>query len=283
MGTNKKITPSILYHYTSVGTLLKIVDINDNDKICLRATNAKYFNDPHEYSLAISLLKSSMISYEKEKSIENKISQNLKNKLLTTFSTMPGTPFILSLSENPDNLTMWRTYGVDGKGVSIGFDKDMLENYAKDENNTNTRLYECVYEKDKIFKGLLNYWSKIYNTISIIDDNGKNSIGFQSFRFLFDIVHFSFQFKRSEYNLEREWRLCKNESIEKNYRFIERDGIIIPFVEHYFPKSIIKKIIIGPCTNKILTKKSILTLLKSKEFQLDSKSIITSNVPYRKL
>jgi hypothetical protein len=95
-----------------------------------------------------------MISYEKEKSIENKISLNIKNRVLTRLSTMPGNPFILSLSENPDNLIMWRTYGFDGKGVAIGLDKKMLDDYSKDERNKNVNLHKCIYDKKLILKGL---------------------------------------------------------------------------------------------------------------------------------
>lgn len=281
MVIKKKRVPSILYHYTSVGTLLKIFENSETDKICLRATNAKFFNDPHEYNLAVSLLITSMISYEKEKSIENKISQNIKNRVLNRLSTMPGNPFILSLSENSDNLIMWRTYGFDGKGVAIGLDKKMLDDYSKDERNKNVNLHKCIYDKNLILNGLINYWGYYYDTITIKKD--ENSIGFDSFRFLFDVVDFSFQFKRSEYETEKEWRLCKNEMDDNNYKFIERDGVIIPFVEHYFPKEIIKKIIIGPCVNKQLIKDSIITFLKSRKFRLPTKSIIASKVPYRKI
>lgn len=51
----------ILYHYTSIETLLKIIDNTDDGKICLRATHAKFFNDPHEYEFSISLLKTSLM------------------------------------------------------------------------------------------------------------------------------------------------------------------------------------------------------------------------------
>ena len=57
---------NMLYHYTSISTLLKILDVKKNEKLCVWATHAKYFNDPYEYNLAISLLKRSMYKYEKK-------------------------------------------------------------------------------------------------------------------------------------------------------------------------------------------------------------------------
>ena len=73
---------NILYHYTSISTLLKILDNKENEKLCIWATHAKYFNDPYEYSLAISLLKRSMYRYEKENSIENGKSKNFNKKAI---------------------------------------------------------------------------------------------------------------------------------------------------------------------------------------------------------
>lgn len=277
--TNNSKNKKLLFHYTSVGTLLKIIDNGLNDRICLRATNARFFNDPYEYKFALSLLKSSMVKYEKEKSIKNKLSQKIENKLFDNLSLIAGNPFLLSLSEKSDELDMWRTYGVDGKGVSIGLDKDMLLEYSKDERNTNTRLYNCIYDKNKIIKGLIKYWEHLYDKIKV--NETSTSIG--SFNFVFNIIDFSFQFKREEYKSEKEWRLCKNELNSKNYKFIERDGVIIPFIEYYFPKEIIKKIIIGPCSNKQLTKESIVTLLNSREYKLPDNSVIISKVPYRRI
>ena len=48
----------LLYHYTSINSLLKILDISESDKmICLWATHAKYFNDPYEYKISNFFIK----------------------------------------------------------------------------------------------------------------------------------------------------------------------------------------------------------------------------------
>ena len=132
-----KKKPTILYHYTSVETLLKIIENSNTEKICFRATHARFFNDPYEYNLAISLLKQSLVKYEKNNSIENKKSSNFNKRFFTNLGLIFGDPFLFSLSENSDNLAMWRTYGVDVKGVAIGLDKKMLEEYSKVNNLCN--------------------------------------------------------------------------------------------------------------------------------------------------
>ena len=275
--TKKK--DDILFHYTSIGTLMKILDINDDKKICLRATHAKYFNDPFEYKLAVDMFKTSLVQYEKQNLIKDKKSQNFDKKSFASLGILAGYPYILSLSENADDLTMWRTYGADGKGVAIGFDKKMLNDYSEDRENINTRLIKCQYKKEAIIKGLIVYWDAIYNKINF---QGKR-ISTESFRLIFDLSNFCFSFKRNEYQNEKEWRLCKNDWDNKNIRFQERDGLIIPYIEYTFPKEIIKKIIIGPCLNKLLTRESILILLKSRKFQLTKESIAMSRVPYRRI
>lgn len=281
MKPKTKNDPKILYHYTSVGTLLKILDNSVDNKICFRATHAKFFNDPYEYKLAVLFLKQSMVKYEKENNIKNGQSSIFNKNSLERLGVASGDPFMLSLSENSDDLTMWRTYGADGKGVAIGIDREMLDNYSNDEKNTNTKLLPCQYNKTKIINRLTNDWKVLYSKVTFMDE-GK-SLGMSSFRFMFNLIAFSFSFKRSEYSSEKEWRLCKNEFDETKVKYREKNGLVIPFVEHYFEKEIIKKIIIGPCVNKKLTKESIEMLLKSRKYNLLQNSITISKVPYRQI
>lgn len=281
MNTKTKKDPKILYHYTTVGTLLNILDTIVHKKICFRATHAKFFNDPYEYKLAVEFLKQSMVKYEKENNIKNGQSSNFNKNSIARIGVASGDPFMLSLSENSDELTMWRTYGADGKGVAIGLDREMLDNYSNVDKNTNTVLLRCQYNKTDILNRLTKDWKDLYDKITF--KNGGKTIEMDSFRFMFNLVAFSFSFKRSEYNLEKEWRLCKNEFDETKVRYREKNGLVIPFVEHYFEKEIIKKIIIGPCVNKNLTKESIEMLLKSRKYNLPRNSITISKVPYRQI
>ena len=192
-----------------------------------------------------------------------------------------GDPFMLSFSENSDDLTMWRTYGADGKGVAIGIDREMLDSYSNNENNANTKLLPCQYNKTKSINRLTKDWKDLYSKVTFME--GGKRLSMSSFRFLFNLIAFSFSFKRNEYSSEKEWRLCKNEFDQTKIKYREKDGLVIPFVEHYLNKEIVKKIIIGPCVNKKLTKESIEMLLKSRKYNLQKNSIIISKVPYRQI
>lgn len=277
---NKLNKSEILYHYTSLETLLKIIDNKGNDKICLRATHAKFFNDPYEYDLAISMLKKSMIKYEREYSIKNRKSQHFKKGPFSSLGQLFGNPYILSLSKNSNDLTMWRTYGANGCGVAIGLDRNALVDYSNNTLNKNTRLLKCQYDEKYIINGLTGYWAKHYDKISIKE--GGKSISMESLDFIIDISNFCFSFKRTEYLSENEWRLCKNDWDDKNVKFRESSGLIIPYIEHHFSKEIIKKIIIGPCLDRF-SKESIVMLLKSRGFKIPEESVILSKVPYRKI
>jgi hypothetical protein len=269
----------ILYHYTSISTLLKILDSDPEQKICVWATHAKYFNDPYEYNLAISLLKRSLSRFEKENSKKGNKSEKLSKKAISSFGIIAGSPFILSLSENADDLTMWRTYGTNGEGVAIGFDKKELQLYAESQNITNTRLLKCEYRENAVLTGLTRYWSAVYDDINFVSGRTKIS----SLRLLFDISNFCFSFKKSEYKNEKEWRLCKNEMESKNIFFLEKGGVLIPYVKHIFPKEIIKRIIVGPCVNKKMTQESIDNFLRVRKFVADKGFLKMSKVPYRQI
>jgi hypothetical protein len=270
---------NLLYHYTSISTLLKILDVKEKENLIVYATHAKYFNDPYEYQLAISLLKRSMFRYENEHSIENRKSEKFDKKDVSTFGYIAGYPFILSLSENSDDLTMWRTYGSDGKGIAIGFDKKMLQDYSESKDVKNTKLLRCEYRENAVLKGLTKYWTAVYDGINF--NGGKTTLS--SFRLLFDITNFCFSFKKSAYKNEKEWRLCKNEMDSKQIDFLERGGIIIPYIKHLFPREIVKKIIVGPCVNKKMTQESIENFLRLRKYTLGKDSILMSKVPYRQV
>lgn len=277
---SKSDRSDLLYHYTSISTLLKILDISATAKlICFWATHAKYFNDPYEYNLAISLLKRSMYRYEVENSIQDKKSKDFNKKAVSGFGYLAGYPFILSFSENKDDLIMWRTYGSDGKGIAIGLDKKILQEYSESKEIINTRLLRCEYREDAILRGLTRYWTPVYDKIDFT--GGKTTLN--SFRLLFDISNFGFSFKKSEYKNEREWRLCKNEMKSENIFFLEKGGILIPYIKHFFPREIVKKIIVGPCVNKTITKESIENLLKARKYTFDKNFIQMSKVPYRQI
>lgn len=64
--------------------------------------------------------------------------------------------------------------------------------------------------------------------------------------------------------------------VESKYRV--QDGLIIPYIPVYFPKSILKQIWLGPCLEHERNKKILEEILKSKGFDTE---ILISKKPYR--
>jgi len=277
---------NLIFHYTSTEVLLKILSRGHEsltkedfkDKICLRATHIKFLNDPTEYELALSLLEKSLLNYEKENPSKTGVSQIFtKDNKSDLISLAPGEPFLFSLSEDSDNLSMWRSYGINGSGVSIGLDKKMLEDYSKMEPNT--LFAPCSYDFNKNISRLTTFWSSIYDKMPLFIQNGTIDGG-DFLKFLRILGH-CFSIKDNAYKEEREWRLCKNEAYKENIKYRIRSGLIIPYIEHFVSKDIIKNIVIGPCADKELSEKSILMALKTFGYDLKNISLTISKVPYR--
>ena len=86
--------PENLYHYTSIESLLSIIngiDIN-NEFVKFRSTHIAYLNDMTEGRLLQNALKKNGINEDAIKILE----------------ACKGYPFVMSLSENSDDLNMWR-------------------------------------------------------------------------------------------------------------------------------------------------------------------------------
>lgn len=269
----------LLYHYTSLDTFYKIIGSQEKDEIVFRATHARFMNDPFEYDLAFTFIEKAYREYEKI----NKIVTPFKNiKELFHSRDIFGEPFILSFSGQSDNLSMWRSYASNGKGIAIGLDKKMIHDYEKDAKNQNTKLLKCLYDEQLIINNLVNYLKDHYHDF-IEKDKQFISNGNGFFHTFYNFAMNSFQFKNKHYNIENEWRLCKNEAFDDNIHFIESNGIMKPFINHRFPKSIIKRITIGPCADQEKVKESICIFLKVNGFDLQRDTIIISDVPYREI
>lgn len=229
-------------------------------------------------------MKKPMIEYEKRNNInENSKSLYLfeRDDFFLNLRDFGGTPYLLSFSKYSDDLSMWRAYGKDRTGLSIGFDLNMLKKYCDENVNYNTSILKCVYEHDKIISELISYWNSEYKNIKI-NENDK-TIGFDDANLFFLIRDLCFRIKSNPYKNENEWRLCKNEFNEEKIKFHVKGNLIVPYVEHYFDKSIIKNIIIGPSSNSIQAEMALELFLKSFKYDNNKNFVERSKISYRSL
>lgn len=290
----KNTAPNILYHYTSMSTLQSILEHirkqekNKNNDIyfVLRGTHIDFLNDVTEFNLTIQLLSEALQKHENSlpKSKNKHIANKLNPDFWKNFTTLSGTtslPFITSFSENPDSLPMWNMYGHGGIGVAIGIEKIRLENLT---------WVKCTYDS-KLIKDILNKAAK--DIYEMFDTDGS-SLTFKGFPNTTELTIWFSLLKNFAFEYEQEWRLVKKYSkndINEKIRFQEKEGLLKPFVEHFLPKEILKEVIIGPCAEKEISKKSLELSLERCGYSINpddnSKKnfvkINISQIPFRRI
>ena len=241
----------ILYHYTSIDALVRIVGGIQNGKLFLRAGNAKNMNDPNDCYYFINML-------EKLKNIDkSKLDEIVKEK------DRYDSPYIVSLSSHKDDLHMWTCYGDNGKGVAIGFEN--LDNAASKffkEKKISTHIYECQYWNENDIKSNSNLSSIIAETTNF----GKE---FWTRKEISDISNI---IKHPCYKYEDESRIVITHGDKEpscGVSKISKDAIFMDV-----PLSQVKRIIVGPCADYDVIKKVFSQNFKDAEF-------IKSTIPYR--
>jgi hypothetical protein len=124
----------MLYHYTSGGGLLGIVDSE-----ALWATQAQYLNDGKELGLAYDIALSLLDEFESRNPSGTSALRTYLNNTRHSAHI-----FIGSFSEQGDELSQWRAYGRTGDSYSLGFDARALASAA---TQIGWRLVPCVYNR----------------------------------------------------------------------------------------------------------------------------------------
>ncbi len=120
----------ILYHYTTMNTFYNMIEHslcyeegNIHPKyITMWATHYAYQNDPTECQLFFEGLKIGVLDYTEKNNIELED----EDKKLIQHPQYSLNIFTISFSQKEDDLTMWRGYGQNGNGISLGFDFSKL-------------------------------------------------------------------------------------------------------------------------------------------------------------
>jgi len=289
--------PDILYHYTSQKGLLGILQTKK-----LWMTNILYLNDSSEYRHTIDLLKSEIEKRKKllpplkfEGLLSSKITpeDNINNRkhhildILKMFcetlidssgkDTFPQR-YVFSFSQKGNDLNQWRSYCPKEGGFSIGFDYQRLLSILRKSKGYN--IQKCEYdpvEKQKLINPLLD---RIHNSFE--SDKDISSSLEWSF-ILVEIISFSTFIKHESFIDEKEYRIIKSGINDDKVNHREGKSMIIPYIE-FSPmdennKLPIRRIIVGPTPHPELSELSVLSLLKSKEYE--GIEVEISDVPYR--
>lgn len=236
------------YHYTDIGALINgiIPEYAEQGKeVCMRATHAKFLNDPEEIKRGIDFLRE---VFEK----------NHKNdEFLSSISKYNGNSFLISFTQEKDSLPMWTTYANKSTGVAIGFER------LKSLSFTDLVL-KCWYDIGELSELIEQY-------IHL----GKKKVDPILYIFCLPQIY-----KDKAYEYEKEIRLI-GEFKDLPAKFREKNGYIIPYKEVFFAKEQIKSMTLGPCQNMDNAEYSLRQFLDSRGFE--HVEIKRSEIPYRNI
>ncbi|MCQ2351084.1 MAG: DUF2971 domain-containing protein [Paludibacteraceae bacterium] len=175
--------------------------------------------------------------------------------------------FISCGVDDCDNLTMWRLYGDDSKGVCLVFE---INDLAKDT----FIMHKVEYAKKHIGK----YYNEHLDIIKEMNDTGIK------FNELNKWKHF---FKASEYSIENEIRLLyvNNVVCNRNVTWVKTPdhSILNPVIDFHLKQEVfplrLKKIVVGSNCPEIDTNiRQIKEMLKINGFDRDNVEVVQSEI-----
>jgi hypothetical protein len=230
---------AVHFHYTSVDTLLKIVE---NRK--WRFTNVNYMNDGNEFHFGWNLIQT----------IEPRLAQIDPNETVVPF-------WVTCFSKDADSFSQWAMYGDSGSGVAIGIDTEIFGNGIvrlgrKDSGphpfTSNEVIYDETLQEELICSTL---------------EQNREQLDREDFitNLPLEVLQLPIRFKQRNFDSEKEVRCVQHfpvhqpetmddenleswRSFARNYlKYTWRNQKLIPFLEiPITPPNVIKRIVTGP-------------------------------------
>lgn len=258
-----------LYHYTSLASLFAILQ---NETI--RLTDYRFLNDTQELSYATHWLKALLQPMAENEfvqklltAIEN-IEQGKVERLKGIGEDLPYLQwnmcdlnyYILSLSQNYDDLAMWRMYAKNGCCIKFNSQKMYEFFYGFRDANLKNGVTNLIngkvnYHVRNELEDRIKLWCSLKNELMIYDD----------------ILRFCLLIKSPSFSFEHEYRIgipFEDQYLNKNCskEFFLSGTTIRPQLElKNFPiRDIVEEITISPFVTSELTKIGMQELLASK-------------------
>ncbi|WP_323971086.1 DUF2971 domain-containing protein [Aeromonas hydrophila] len=254
---------TVLYHFTRFDVLEKLLPNPETnaafrDKNILRCYHVSYMNDPSEGQRLLNFKKDEANDSELHvkatkgakslnKWFENKTVGNYFHQLdnAHVVSSLPASVFTASFTKRPDSLDLWRAYGNDGLGISIGFPvsgtkniylqqrpiidnsvnepiipinnntsvkSDKIDNISGGEDDTEARYYNVAYDDDSVAETIIAFvplLERLEMLLCVIDDDDEKWTKIARKHITESLLHILYLFKDEEYASEKEVRAIK--------------------------------------------------------------------------
>ena len=294
----------LMYHYTSLSTFQCLLDnISNNHEFIFHASSIYSMNDSQEFIHGYNVVLDWLKKYEEEQGIkENRLSEiwdnYLENHTKEEFNSLfieklykeEHIPYVIAFSKKGDSLPLWSMYGVDGKGVSLGF----RENFLRIERNKSIKdckveleskigvldvMYQNAPNLDELLNNALEWLYKKY-----LEEANKNErehlLRVQMEHLGIATIIVSPYIKHPAYAFEEEKRLAiyKRDEDKVLYK-VNPKGNMISYIETPIPIKNLRSITIGPCVDFVSTKRVLEQQLDRRGFK--NVKIRQSEIPYR--
>lgn len=235
----------VMYHYCSVDTFFNIIKTSS-----IWLSDIAKSNDYQECVRCRVIVNKGMEEYLRDDDEALKVwSTWYESGVYNNFSMKT---FCGCFSESKDKLSQWRGYAEDGKGIAIGFDREVLEELNQ-ISEFHTAFGKVIYDNPQEYvQGI------IADNIKKLEYKGIGHVALElswNYRMQFPFV------KNPSFEEEKEWRVVVCSTIG-HYNIPSSDNILfskikyrttnnklVPYIEMNFEKvkqSIIKEIFIGP-------------------------------------
>ena len=287
--------PEELFHYTSAGGLLDILQSNQ-----IWATNLEFMNDFLEVKYAKELLMH-LVRQERKSARHGLVARFLEDtaSALYPFTNVYSFYAVSFCADGGDRLSQWRAYAGEGTGYSIGFRATELiqaiEKYQSDAREEQIELIQVVYRREQQEAIVQDAVRKVCRYIEehlTKADRRKANQALQTLPNLLCVHLFPyvFSFKAPGFEEEREWRLVTwiPAAVEaKRVKFRASANFTIPYLslDLWVTRSAgegtlpISRIIQGPRVESEVGMKS-LEILKRKYGYADTE-VVASKIPFR--
>jgi hypothetical protein len=298
--------PTVVYHYTTAETLLKILDSQS-----IWASNLRYLNDVSESEHCIRMMRNRLPDFlAKYKPV---CGEDLELALAKLKVSASNAPYVASFSTHRDSLPQWRSYCRDGNGVSIGFRASALRRSTLSDEKAfgrippgTSRLEEVQYlsdadwkKTDKLILSCIKELDKWHRRQDSLDPDERNEIADDSV-LQYAIMRIACVVKHASFLSEREHRLIAPDGYfaGKNVmNFRSSKTTVIPYMNVRMPKwgesrkgppkfsptfddFYLEEVVVGPTPNPDLTVDALGSLFFGKRVPV---VVRKSNVPYRDL
>ncbi|MBP5714542.1 MAG: DUF2971 domain-containing protein [Prevotella sp.] len=306
----------LLYHYTSADAFVGMINggkaiaskcgSKDIEKSLLFWASSVYtMNDPSEmfygYDKVTEMIKRAddkkiLTSYYDQIVISDYTEGQKAKFFMDHFFNVEKTPFVISFSlsketetekDNDEELFMLSMYGDSGRGVRLGFDIDLVST-KENGDKSEVLIFPICYDDEKIedilYPILLQQVKDSYKRLETIKD--AEGIVWEKVVSIASIyMMFCSLIKDPNYRKENEWRVIThshNASLT-DVKIRTRGTLIVPYVELFIPIRYLREIIVGPCCDFDLQKRSIELTLKSFGIDINTIRIEKSRIPYRNM